>query len=146
MSPHAARAAFLASAAISSAMATGLSGGDAASIELRWHSLDGGGGVSTGASIGGQLTLRGTIGQADAAVASGGSLVLRAGFWPGPTTPETPPCEADLDGSGTVDAADLAILLGAWGPADGGCEDLNADGVVDAADLALLLGAWGPFD
>ena len=32
-------------------------------------------------------------------------------------TPTPIPCPADLDGSGMVDAADLAILLGAWGPA-----------------------------
>ncbi|MGA1223481.1 MAG: M12 family metallo-peptidase [Phycisphaerales bacterium] len=52
-----------------------------------------------------------------------------------------PPCPADLDGSGTVDAADLAALLGAWGsPA----ADLDGNGAVDAADLAVLLGAWGP--
>ncbi len=53
----------------------------------------------------------------------------------------------DLDGDGDVDAADLAILLGSWGPyapcppfipAD---IDQNCD--VDAADLAHLLGNWG---
>ncbi len=46
----------------------------------------------------------------------------------------------DLDGSGTVDAADLAILLGAWGTAGPG--DVDGSGTVDAADLALLLGQW----
>lgn len=53
-------------------------------------------------------------------------------------------CPADLDGSSTVDAADLAILLGGWGPGCTGCaSDLNADAIIDAADLAILLGAWG---
>lgn len=54
---------------------------------------------------------------------------------------------ADLDNSGAVNAADLAILLGAWtevpcaGPA---CDaDLNGDSFVNAADLAILLGEWG---
>lgn len=47
----------------------------------------------------------------------------------------------DLDGNGSVDAADLAILLGQWGGAGSG--DLDASGTVDAADLAILLGAWG---
>ncbi|MFO0826665.1 MAG: hypothetical protein U0572_00820 [Phycisphaerales bacterium] len=47
---------------------------------------------------------------------------------------------ADLNGDGNVDAADLAVLLGAWGTSGPG--DLNGDGAVDAADLALLLGAW----
>jgi hypothetical protein len=47
----------------------------------------------------------------------------------------------DLDGDGTVGAADLAILLGAWGES-GVPSDLNGDGIVDPADLGLLLGAW----
>lgn len=48
---------------------------------------------------------------------------------------------ADLDGNGSVSAADLAILLGAWGT-DNCLADLNFNGSVDASDLALLLGAW----
>ncbi len=52
-----------------------------------------------------------------------------------------PPCVGDLDGSASVDAADLAILLGGWGGTAG---DVNGDGVTDASDLGLLLGAWGP--
>lgn len=52
------------------------------------------------------------------------------------------PCMGDLNGSRAVDAADLAILLGAWGR-NPGPSDLNVDGEVDAADLALLLGGWG---
>lgn len=56
-------------------------------------------------------------------------------------------CPGDLNLNGSVDAADLATLLGAWGPVRGvGISDLNGDGVVDAADLAQLLGAWGPCD
>ncbi len=54
------------------------------------------------------------------------------------------PCAADLNGSGTVDAADLALLLGAWGSNPGHPADFNGDDAVNAADLALLLGAWGP--
>ena len=56
------------------------------------------------------------------------------------------PCPADFNGSGAVDAADLADLLAAWGP----CADCppdfdgDGDGDVDAADLAELLAAWGP--
>ncbi|MBL9147629.1 MAG: hypothetical protein JNM94_02950 [Phycisphaerae bacterium] len=59
-------------------------------------------------------------------------------FQPGP-----PACvQGDLDCDGDVDAADLGILLGAWGSTDEGA-DLDDDGVVTASDLALLLGAWG---
>lgn len=35
-----------------------------------------------------------------------------------PAAPAPPVCEGDLDGSGGVDAADLATLLGAWGPCE----------------------------
>jgi hypothetical protein len=50
-------------------------------------------------------------------------------------------CPADLDGSGSVDGADLGLLLGAWDTAGPG--DLNGSGFVDGGDLGLLLGAWG---
>ncbi|MFG0274862.1 MAG: hypothetical protein ACF8QF_07385 [Phycisphaerales bacterium] len=51
-------------------------------------------------------------------------------------------CVGDLDGSGSIDGADLGLLLGAWGSP--GVTDLNNDGTTDGADLGLLLGAWGP--
>ena len=49
-------------------------------------------------------------------------------------------CSADLTGDGQVDGADLGLLLGSWGGAQG---DLTGDGFTDGADLGLLLGAWG---
>lgn len=52
-------------------------------------------------------------------------------------------CTGDLDGTGSVDGADLALLLGAWGPCPGCEADLDGSDTVDGADLALLLGAWG---
>jgi len=58
-----------------------------------------------------------------------------------PNPCDAAPCTGDLNGSGTVDAADLATLLGAWGTAG---SDLNSDGTTNASDLALLLGNWGP--
>lgn len=51
----------------------------------------------------------------------------------------------DLDENGIVDGADLAILLGAWGPCsdcDACPADLDGDCAVDGADLAVLLGNW----
>ncbi len=54
-----------------------------------------------------------------------------------------PACSGDLDRNGSVDAADLATLLGQWSMGGG---DLNGDLTTNAADLALLLGAWGPCD
>jgi hypothetical protein len=56
---------------------------------------------------------------------------------------DAPPCPADLDGSGTVDAADLASVLSAWGSCSGCTADLDGNGQVDAADLASILSAWG---
>ncbi|MBX3356015.1 MAG: hypothetical protein KF724_10000 [Phycisphaeraceae bacterium] len=61
---------------------------------------------------------------------------------PVPATPEVEVCVGDLNDSGTVDGADLAILLGQWGGSGSG--DLDGSGSVDGADLAILLGAWGP--
>ncbi len=62
-------------------------------------------------------------------------------------------CPADFDSDGDIDAADLAQLLGDWGPCDEPCEpgdpattcaaDLSGDCDVAAFDLAILLGAWG---
>ena len=54
-------------------------------------------------------------------------------------------CEAmgDLDGDGNTGSADLAILLGNWGPcpAKGPCPaDIDGDGIVGPADLAAILG------
>ncbi len=48
---------------------------------------------------------------------------------------------ADFSGDGEVGAADLAMLLGAWGQADAAL-DLDGDGIVGAGDLAIVLGAW----
>ncbi|MFM7050667.1 MAG: M12 family metallo-peptidase [Planctomycetota bacterium] len=52
--------------------------------------------------------------------------------------------QLDLDGDGSVAASDLAILLGAWGPAAAGAlPDFNRDGSVNASDLGILLSQWG---
>ncbi|MSR40665.1 MAG: hypothetical protein EXS10_02030 [Phycisphaerales bacterium] len=52
------------------------------------------------------------------------------------------PCVADLNANGFVDAADLSILLNAWGT-KGGVADIDQDGIVDAPDLTVLLSAFG---
>ncbi len=67
------------------------------------------------------------------------------------TDPADPPCmptcgDCDFDGDGSVNAFDLALLLGNWGPCpdDGDCPaDLDGNGTVGASDLAILLGNWG---
>jgi uncharacterized protein (DUF2141 family) len=45
----------------------------------------------------------------------------------------------DLNGDGIVNAADLGLLIAAWGTAGA---DLNGDGTTNAADLGLLIAAW----
>jgi len=57
----------------------------------------------------------------------------------------TLPDPADLNGDGSVDGADLGLLLLDWGPCAPGvpcAADLNGDGVVDGEDLGVLLTAW----
>ena len=99
-----------------------------------------------------QITLIGSTGNngdgGGTGFSSNGWLAIRAGdtanglyaiarIKVGPTGN---PCPADINGSGAVDAADLAGLLAGWGTSS---PDLNADGTVNAADLAALLTAWG---
>ena len=53
-----------------------------------------------------------------------------------------PACPQDLDGSGVVDASDLAALISQWGQF-GTSADFAGNGV-GADDLAALVAAWGP--
>jgi len=53
-------------------------------------------------------------------------------------------CGPDLNGDGAVDASDLGVLLGDFGPCTFACiADFDASGRVDAGDLGVLLGNWG---
>jgi hypothetical protein len=59
---------------------------------------------------------------------------------------EAVPCQGppgDLNTDGTVDGADLGLLLTAWGPCPGCDADFTGEGQVDGADLGLLLTQWG---
>jgi predicted outer membrane repeat protein len=55
-------------------------------------------------------------------------------------------CIPDITGNGTVDAIDLAAVLGAWGLSGKGefDADITGDGIVNGADLATVLSGWGP--
>lgn len=50
-------------------------------------------------------------------------------------------CAGDADGSGEVNATDLALVLSNWGL--GGMTDFDRSGQTDASDLSMLLSAWG---
>ncbi|HMN96345.1 MAG TPA: hypothetical protein PKC43_08550 [Phycisphaerales bacterium] len=54
----------------------------------------------------------------------------------------SPTCLGDLNLDGTIDGADLGIMLASFGP-ESGHADLNADGIIDSADLGVLLARWG---
>ena len=58
-----------------------------------------------------------------------------------PDNCEPPANPYDLDGDGLVTAADLTIVLNAWG-STGGVADLDGSGTVDAVDITLILGNW----
>ena len=49
-------------------------------------------------------------------------------------------CPADLNGDGTVDGADIGLMLAAWNGS--GKADINSDGIVNGADMGLLLATW----
>jgi len=70
------RVLFLSLALLASALlvATVLAAGG---YDLSWHTVDGGGGTSSG----GNYVLSGTIGQPDAGTLSGGTYNLIGGFW-----------------------------------------------------------------
>ncbi len=66
---------------------------------------------------------------------------IRVGTTWASVLPAEPGCLGDLHLDGTVNGADLGVLLSSWGQTGG---DLNEDGTTDGADLGELLAAWGP--
>ena len=60
-------------------------------------------------------------------------------------SPYEPECVADINDDGTVNGADISVLLGYWGQSGKNVVgDITGDGIVNGADLAQLLGSWGP--
>jgi hypothetical protein len=54
-------------------------------------------------------------------------------------------CPGDLDGGGSVDTADLSILLMSFGAAmPGDPADLDDNQHIDTADLSLMMLSFGP--
>ncbi len=93
---------------------------------LRWSTIDGGGGVTSG----GTYIVSGTIGQPDAAYSAGGDYELLGGFWP----PE-PLC--------TVDFEHFAIFAQYWLESGSGLPaDLYGDNTVDLLDLDAFVYEW----
>ncbi|MBL9148069.1 MAG: hypothetical protein JNM94_05180 [Phycisphaerae bacterium] len=110
-------------------------------FSIEWSSIDAGAGVATSPTF----SLVGGFGQSDAAAPIGSeTFTVAGGFYAG-LGAATTSCPLDLDDDGIVSGADLAILLGSWGPCAVPCAaDIDGSGVVDGLDLGSLLGAWGP--
>ncbi len=92
--------------------------------ELRWSTIDGGGGTNSG----GPYTMTGTIGQPDSDWSSGGDYEILGGFWPG-----GPLCMVEFD--------DFARFADFWLAADL-TADLNENQNLDFADLQYLTDYW----
>lgn len=98
---------------------------------------------------GADLTGWSAISNANAA-SSDGKVVVGAGVYLGKERAfraeigsfDDPLVPADLNFDGSVDGADLGILLAYWGRT--GRTDLSKDGTTDGADLGVVLAAWGP--
>ncbi len=106
-------------------------------------------GTTTGGSvISGATTTSITIQNAGPADAGAYVLVATNPCGPAESAPMTLSLQgnpADLNHDGSVNGADLGMLLAAWGACPGGTcpADINGDGVVNGADLGALLAAWG---
>ena len=83
-----------------------------------------------------------------------GQLVMSGSIFDDPSagyaviiaTPKNVPA-GDISVDCTVDADDLALLLGSWGPREDAPvreADLDGDDEIGPLDLAILLGAWSP--
>ena len=107
-------------------------------FEVAWHTVDGGGGSSTG----GGYELNGTAGQPDAGEMSGGGFELAGGYWPGvPSGGVSCPWDCADGGNGDVGITDFLKLLADWGlPST--C-DFDGGGV-GITDFLKLLANWGP--
>ena len=97
-----------------------------ADYSISWHTIDGGGGTSSG----GAYTLTGTIAQHDAAYSEGQQYELLGGFWPG-----EPLCVIDFEHFARF--AELWLVTGSDLPAD-----LYEDDIVDWLDLEVFVDYW----
>lgn len=108
----------------------------AQSYSIDWHTVDGGGGASSG----GAFSLSGTIGQPDAQtlpVMSGGTFELTGGYWPVATVCT---CPGDLTGDGQRDGQDIQLFVTCM--LQGGncaCADMDGSNSLNAADVLLLV-------
>ena len=94
--------------------------------EISWHTIDGGGGTSSG----GSYVVMGTTGQPDAAWSAGGDYELLGGFWPG-----EPLCVVDFYHFARF--AEYWLETGPDLPAD-----LYEDDIVNWLDVGVFVDEW----
>lgn len=114
--------------------------------DISWHTVNGGGGTSTG----GTFELGGTMGQPGAQTTpsmSGGAFELNGGFWP---VTQTCYCPGDLNGDGKKDGGDIQLFV-ACIISGGNCscadvDQINGIGLADVSTFAsdLLAGPTCP--
>ena len=115
-----------------------------------WSTIDNGGSVSTAPLSGGTISIRGTIGQHDAAASTHTGIGVMGGYWGSALIPGA--CPADLDdgtGTGTPDGGitidDLLYFLIAFengsinADLDDGSGTNTPDGGVTIDDLLYFL-------
>jgi len=151
---HFAQAALVLGLAATVVIADGLAG--PAALDVAWHTVDGGGGTSTG----GAFAVAGTIGQPDAGGAmTGGGFAIEGGFWPGDGSQPIDTCLPDIapppSGNQIVNVQDLLAVIAAWGPCakPNNCPaDIAPPGppvgndIVNVQDLLAVIAAWGTCD
>ncbi len=99
-----------------------------ADYSISWHTIDGGGGRSSG----GDYVLTATIGQPDAAAMSGGNYELLGGFLPG-----GPLCFVDFESFARF--AEHWLEPGTGSPAD---LFVDVDNKVNRLDLQVFVDNW----
>ncbi|MEM1186741.1 MAG: GC-type dockerin domain-anchored protein [Planctomycetota bacterium] len=105
---------------------------------IDWYTIDGGGGFSSG----GGFTLRGTVGQPDAATSSGSGYALVGGFW-GAVSQAGPCNSADLvPPFGVTDLSDVDAFIPAFLAADPSVDFVAPFGIVDLSDLDVFISAF----
>jgi hypothetical protein len=82
----------------------------------------------------GPLLYRIRVGGAPGSV-GGGPMVISC-------TP-SPQCPGDADGNGSVNIADLLMVISNWGQSGLNPADVNGDSIVNVADLLAVIAGWG---
>ncbi|RIK66750.1 MAG: hypothetical protein DCC65_08450 [Planctomycetota bacterium] len=106
-----------------------------AQLEIDWHTIDGGGGVSSG----GGLTLVGTIGQHDAgspdAPLTGGGFTVVGGFWQ--MAAPSCACPGDMNADDAINGMDIQLFVHCMLGAGSNCPCANVDqtGGLDLPDI-----------